>query len=83
MLELDAAHELYTDYYSKAFGKGLILKSCKCCFFRLEDLITTRVKAMGRRDNSDGFIKLILKLSCHGFTHRCNKDRFHNDRLII
>ena len=83
MLELDAAHELYTDHYSKAFDKGLILMSCNRCFFRLEDLITTRVKAMGRRDNSDSFIKLFLKLGCHGFTRRFNKDRFHNDRLII
>jgi hypothetical protein len=62
----------------KALCKGLVLKLYISCFLRVRQLILSRIEAVGRWEGGDSSIKLRAKLSCHSFTSRLSKDRFHS-----
>ena len=61
----------------KALCKGLVLKPYISCVLRVRLLILSWIEAVGRWEGSDSSIKLRAKLSCHSFTGRLSKDRFH------
>jgi hypothetical protein len=62
----------------KAFSKGPVLKPYISCFSRVRQLILSWIEAVGRWEGSDSSVKLRAKLSCHSFTSRLCKDRFHS-----